>query len=90
MKNPSNDFLKEKIQRLPYVDRISLLTCSILANHKEPTAAVLGLIELISRLSQYLNEDKRFRISERLRSAADSCEKNVLVEGKSYYDSKAN
>ncbi len=91
MKNPSNDFLKAKLRQLDYIDRISLLTCSIIEHHKEPISAVLGLIELISRLSQYFNEDKRFRLADRLRTAADLCEKKVLAEkGNSYYDSKAH
>jgi hypothetical protein len=84
MKNPSNEFLKNKIWALPYGERVSMLTLSIMksADKNEPLAAVLGLIELVSRMSQYFSEDKRFRLADRLRNAADLVEKTVLVDEK--------
>ncbi len=77
----THDKIKAAIWDLSCVDRISLLTCSIIDHHKnEPVAAVIGLIELVSRLAQYFSEDKRFRLADRLRNAADLCEKKVLAD----------
>ena len=78
MKNPTNEFLKAKLWQLPYSERMAMLTLSIIDHNKnEPVAAVIALIELVSRLSQYFSEDKRFRLADRLRTAADLCEKEI-------------
>jgi hypothetical protein len=80
-KQLTSDQIKAGLRRLPYSERCALLTLSIVEHHKnEPIAAVLGFIELASRLSQYFNEDKRYRVADRLRTAADLCEKKVLAD----------
>lgn len=77
----TDEELKTLVWNMPPTDRISLLTLSVLDRDKsEPIAAVLGLIALVSRLSQYFSDDQRWRLAERLRTAADHCEKSVLVE----------
>jgi hypothetical protein len=80
-KQYTNDEIKNAIWDLPFAERASMLTLSIIERHQnEPGAAVIALIELISRLSQYFSEDKRFRLADRLRTAADLCEKKVLAD----------
>jgi hypothetical protein len=74
---------KNAVWELPYAERTTLLTLSVLErNQDEPVAAVIGLVELVSRLSQYFSEEKRFRLADRLRNAADLAEKNVLIDQK--------
>ena len=70
---------KDAVLRLDYIDRIALLTCSLLDHSStEPVKAVLSLVELIARLSQHLgSNDARYRLAEALRNCADRAERDV-------------
>jgi hypothetical protein len=71
----SQQDLKDAVWSMPYIDRICILTTSIIEHDKgEPIAACLGLIELVSRMAPYFSKDKRFRIADRLRGSADKIE----------------
>jgi hypothetical protein len=71
----TNSEMEEAIRSVPYIDRVWILTVSIIEDKsKDPVGAALGLIECAARITSFLSKEKRFRIAERLRSAADRCE----------------
>lgn len=63
------EILKAKIWRMP------LLSLSIVEHdRKNWVAACLGLVEHAARLAPHLSVDQRYRVAERMRSAADKLE----------------
>jgi hypothetical protein len=75
MRKTPKEKLEAAIWSMPYIDRVMLLTMTIVDSKKgHPVAAVMGLAELIARMTPYLPESQRYVIAERLRSCADRCE----------------
>ena len=65
------DSLQKKIWDLPYLDRVQLLTCSIIEHEYEAFAAARGLIAMVADMSRGCSREHKGRVAEALRDAAD-------------------
>jgi hypothetical protein len=71
----STSELREAVWSMDYIDKMSLLTLSVLGHDPAPIDGVIGLVELVVRLSMHFPTDRKFRIADRLRDASDRVER---------------
>lgn len=71
------NLIKAKIWAMPFVDRVCILTASIIENNNEATSAISGLIGLVEKMAERLGTVSRFRIAEQLRNTADVIEREL-------------
>jgi hypothetical protein len=74
------EYFKTRVWQMPYLDRISILSLSIINREPEALAAALGLTALISKMTQGCGRTNRMRVAEALRSAADVLDHEVQNE----------
>ena len=63
--------LKKQVWEMPYLDRISILSLSVIAREGEALASCYGLVALLAKMSTGCGAANRIAIAERLRNAAD-------------------
>jgi hypothetical protein len=68
----------EKVWALPYLERISLLTLTVIAREPDALASVMGLIALVSTMSDSCGAEKKVMIAEQLRGAADLLDHELI------------
>lgn len=72
----SKQQVESALKAMSSADRCLMLTMSIVADHShDPIGSVLAFADLMSRMTVYLNHEKRQRVAERLRSIADHVER---------------
>lgn len=71
----SHNEITDRIWAMPFADRMSVLTLSIIERDPEAVTAVKGLISVIVMMTARLAESERFTLAEKLRDAADALER---------------
>ena len=63
--------LRARIWEMPWIDRINILSLSIIDREKESLASALGLAAMIATLTKGCGAETRIRVAESLRNSAD-------------------
>jgi hypothetical protein len=63
------------LRKISDADLMSEVICRVVQNESSSSGAVLGVFALLGQMAQYLNEGRRYCLSESLRDLADTLER---------------
>ena len=75
------DEFKQQLWATPAAERCAMLVCSIVQQDTDALRAVFGLVALTSAMAKNMSAEKRFKLSEQMRDAADALEKPAVCVG---------
>lgn len=71
----SFDLFREQLWAMPANERIAMLICSLVEQDRAALAAPVALVRIAEHMGARLDVERRFKLSDQLRNAADRCER---------------
>jgi hypothetical protein len=72
--------LKARIWQMPWIDRVEILSLSIIEREREALACSLGLAAMITKVSTGCGVTNKARVAETLRNLADELDHELQKE----------